>query len=44
MSSEVTLRTLPAWLNAVMPTFEHRAQLSDVNLAYDTYGPPDGPS
>jgi pimeloyl-ACP methyl ester carboxylesterase len=26
-----------------MPNFEHRAQLSDVNLAYDTYGPPDGP-
>ena len=43
MSRDVTLRTLPAWLNTDVPTYAHRAELGDVTLAYDEYGPPDAP-
>jgi pimeloyl-ACP methyl ester carboxylesterase len=43
MSRELTLRTLPACLNALVPTFAHRAELGDVTLAYDECGPANGP-
>lgn len=43
MSSDVTVRTLPAWLNFEMPTYAHHADLGDVTLAYDEFGASNGP-